>query len=316
MNSIFKKNIFVITGGNGFLGRHVVDYFLKKKIPKENIIIPTKKKLDLRIQSNVEKLLRKNQIIIHLASNVGGIGKGLEKDADYFYDNAIMALNLIKIGKDVGIKKFVGVGSILQYPKDAHLPLKEEQIWKGAPLGITAPYSHGKNIMLQSSVYFNNQYNLDCINLILPNLYGPGDDFNPISSHVIASLIQKVYKAKTKKEKHIDVWGDGSISREFVYVKDAAEAIYFATKKNLGIQILNIGSGVSTNISSVINEICTIMNYNGVVNWNHTKQTGVKENYLDISESRKKLKFFCKTGLNHGLKKTIEWYIKNITNHS
>ena len=128
--------------------------------------------------------------------------------------------------------------------------------------------------------------------MILPNLY-TRDDFNPISSHVIASLIQKAYKAKTKKEKHIDVWGDGSISREFVYVKDAAEAIYLATKK-LGIQILNIGSGVSTNISSVINEICKIMNYNGVVNWNHTKQTGVKENYLDISELRKKLHFFVK----------------------
>ena len=310
MISNFKKNKFLITGGNGFLGKHVIKYFISKKIPLENIKVPSTSTYDLRIQSDVKKLLKKGQIVIHLASNVGGLGKGLKKDADYYYDNAIMGLNLIKIGKDVGIKKFVGVGSILQYSSEAKLPLQENEILQGNPSGITAPYGLGKNVILHSSIFFKRQYNLDCINLILPNLYGPGDDFNPISSHVVASLIHKIYIAKTKKMKSINVWGNGMVSREFLFVKDAAEAIYLASKNSTKSFVLNIGSGKPTTIKGLTYEICKLMNYSGDINWESTKETGVLANFLETSLSKSELKFSCKTKLTDGLKKTINWYMK------
>lgn len=311
MRNYFEKNKFIITGGDGFLGKHVVNYFIKNNVPQENIYVPKSSNYDLRNEDDVKKLLKKNYIIIHLASNVGGLGKGLNKDADYFYDNAIMSLNLFKIGRDVGVKKIVGIGTILQYPDDISIPFKEKQIFDGYPSDLTDPYASGKNIMVKASNFFRSQYNFNSMVLILPNLYGPGDDFNPKSSHVVPSLIFKVNKAKIHNQNSIKVWGDGKSSRDFLYVKDAAEGIFLATKFGKNLNLLNIGSGKITTIKDLTEKICKLMNFNGKIVWEVKKEINNKNNQLDISLAKKNINFVSKTKLIDGLKETINSYLKN-----
>jgi GDP-L-fucose synthase len=311
MNS-FIKNKYLITGGHGFLGKHVVDNLIKKGVPLENISIPNSSKIDLRNINDVKKIILKNQIVIHLAANVGGLGKGLNKSADYFYDNSMMALNMIKIGNDKGIKKFIGVGSILQYPENTPFPFKEKSLFDTFPSGVTAPYALGKNVMLYASNFFYEQYKFDNVNVILPNLYGPGDDFNPASSHVIASLIYKINKAKINNDNSIKVWGNGNVFKEFMFVKDAAEAILLLTKTNCKTKIFNIGSGVSTSIKSLTYLIAKLMNFYGKIEWEKQEQEGTRKNQLDSELAIKELDFKTKTSLELGIQDTIRWYYNNM----
>jgi len=310
--TLFINNKFLVTGGDGFLGKHVVENLINNGVPLNNIFIPKSKDFDLRKPFDAKKIVKKDQIVIHLAANVGGLGKGLNKAGDYFYDNAIMALNLIKIGNDVGIKKFIGVGSILQYPENIPIPYEEKKIFSGCPSGITAPYGLGKNVMLNASQFFQDQYKFNSINLILPNLYGPGDDFNPSSSHVVSSLIYKINEAKMNNYNSIKVWGDGSASREFMFVKDAAEAIFLVAKYKNKKNILNIGSGIIITIKELLKTIIELMDYSGNIEWDKQKQVGKKINQLDVNLAIKEINFKSRTTLKTGIKETLKWYYKNI----
>ena len=307
----FTNNHFVITGGNGFLGKHVVEELKQIGVFSKNIKVISSNTSDLRNIDNVRKILKENDIVIHLAAKVGGLAVNINKQADFFYENAIMAMNMIQVGNEVGIKKFVGIGSIWEYPDKLAIPFKETSLWDGYPAEITAPYGLAKKVMLMMSQFYKDQYNLNCIHLLLTNLYGPGDDFNPSSSHVIPSLIYKIDKARSLKKTIIDVWGDGSASRELLYVKDAAEAIILATKFYDNKSPLNIGSGHRITIKDLVFSIIDLMNFRGEVKWDITKVVGQKFNQFDVSLAKEKINFEAKTSLINGLNDTIYWYMQS-----
>ena len=252
--------------------------------------------------------MQKNQIVIHLAAKLGGISVNRNSQADFFYDNSIMALNLIKEGQKKGIKKFLGIGSIWEYPDNLKAPFKEKSIWNGYPAEITAPYGLAKRFMLTASDFYSKQYKLDTSHLLLTNLYGPGDNFDPKKSHVIPSLINKIYDAKIKNKKSISVWGDGSASRDLLFVKDAARAITIAAFKSNISEPINIGSGKETTIKELVKILFELMGYNGKVKWKIDALIGQKNNRLDTSKSKQILKFSPKFKLVEGLKETIKSY--------
>ena len=306
----FVENNFIVTGGKGFLGRHVVQHLKDVGIPNEKISIISSSDFDLRDINDVKKILKYNDIVIHLAANLGGLAVNIDRQADFFYDNAIMGINLIKVGQEVGIKKFVGIGSIWEYPDKLSIPFKEKNLWNGYPSQITAPYGLAKKVMLMMSQFFNDQYKFNGIHLLLTNLYGPGDDFNPSTSHVIPSLIYKIDQAKLNNLAEIDVWGDGSASRELLFVKDAAEAIIRATKLYNNKSPVNIGSGTKTTIKELIYTLKELMNFQGNIRWDTSKLVGQRDNQFDVSLASKSFGFTAKTSLIEGLQQTINWYFE------
>ena len=306
------NNKYIITGGNGFLGQHVVKKLIQLKVDRNNILIPRSAKYDLRSLNTVKKLLQKDCIVIHLAAKLGGITANINKQGDFFYDNSIMALNLIKVGNDVGIKKFVGIGSIWEYPDVTEAPFTEEKLWDGFPVNITAPYGMAKKVMLLASQNFNDQYNFNAIHLLLTNLYGPGDSFDPTNSHVIPSIILKIDYANKNNLDYINVWGDGAASRELLYVKDAANAIILATEKYNKKFPVNIGTGKQTKIKELVKIISSLMGFKGQIKWQTDKLVGQKINQFNIDRAKKEFDFVAKTSLINGLKETIkDFYLKS-----
>ena len=300
----------LVTGGGGFLGLHVVNHLLKKGVKKEQILIPRSKQFDLRIKENCLKITKNIDIVIHLAGNVGGIGKNNRQPADLFYDNVIMGAHMIDSSMKNKVQKLVLIGTICAYPKYTPTPFKETDLWSGYPEETNAPYGLAKKMLLVGAQAYRSQYGLRSIYLLPVNLYGPGDNFDEKSSHVIPALIKKIYLAKQKNKKEVVVWGDGTPTREFLYVEDAARAIVLATEKYNKYDPVNLGSGKDISIKQLVNLIAHTIGYKGDIHWDKSKPNGQPRRLLDTSRAKEEFGFIATTDFVTGLKRTIHWYEK------
>lgn len=305
-----KKRI-TVTGGKGFLGAHLIKN-LKEKRQSKNVFIADFPEYDLTQLENIKKMFKeqKPDVVIHLAGIVGGIGANRENPGKFFYDNAIMGIQLIHEAYLHKIEKLVILGTICCYPKFTPVPFKEEDLWNGYPEETNAPYGLAKKMLLVQSQAYRQQYGLNSIFLMPVNLYGPGDNFNPQSSHVIPALIKKCVEAKKAGLDHIVVWGDGTPTREFIYVADAAEGIILATEKYDKSQPVNLGSSWEISIKDLVETIARLTGFFGKVVFDPTKPNGQPRRKLDISRALEKFGFKAQTTFVDGLKSTIEWYMR------
>lgn len=312
---IFLKNKrILLTGGAGFVGKHVYSELVKNGAAKKNIVIPRSRDFDLRDPKTTEKLTKNIDIVIHLAGNVGGIGYNREFPGTLFYDNLTMGVNLIEFARKNKVGKFVCIGTICAYPKFTPVPFSEKNLWDGYPEETNAPYGIAKKVLLVMLQSYRQQYGFNGIYLLPVNMYGPGDNFNPKSSHVIAALIKKIHDAKKRGEKEIVVWGDGSATREFFYVEDAARAIVMATQKYDGEEPVNIGAGFEISIKELAETLVRLMDFKGKIVWDKTKPNGQPRRMLDTKKAKKHFGFSAKIKFEEGLKKTIDWYYVNAIN--
>lgn len=298
----------VVTGGAGFLGRQVVSELCKAGADSNKITIPRSHDLDLRVWENCQKVVDQQDIIIHLAAHVGGIGLNREKPGELFYDNLIMGTQLIHAAHQAGVEKFTCVGTICAYPKFTPVPFKEDDLWIGYPEETNAPYGIAKKALLVQLEAYRQQYGFNGIFLLPVNLYGPEDNFDPKSSHVIPALIRKVYEAQQRGDKTFPVWGDGSPSREFLYSTDAARGIVMATQAYDSSDPVNLGTGVEITIRSLVELICELMGYAGEIVWETDKPNGQPRRCLDTERAKQAFGFVAQTQFREGLTKTIEWY--------
>jgi GDP-L-fucose synthase len=301
------KNV-IVTGGAGFLGN-----FVTKKLKDHgatNIFIPTIEEYDLVLPEAVDRLFEntKPDVIIHLAAHVGGIGANREHPAEFFYDNLMMGIQLIHQAWKHNVNKFVAIGTVCAYPKFTPVPFKEDDLWIGYPEETNAPYGLAKKMLLVQSQAYRQQYGFNSIFLLPVNLYGPGDNFNPETSHVIPALIRKCLEAQDKGEKEVVVWGDGSPTREFIYVEDAAEGIVAATEKYNGPEPVNLGSGYEISIKALAEMIASQTGFNGKISWDTTKPNGQPRRCLDTSRAKEYFGFRAQVDFQEGLKRTIDWY--------
>lgn len=311
-NSIFslKDKKILVTGGAGFLGKHVVE-ILTNKNPKK-IFIPRSHDYDLRSQRACEKVVQGMDLVIHLAANGGGIGYNRQNPGTLCYDNLMMGANIIEESRKANVQKFVGLGTICQYPKFTKVPFKEEDLWIGYPEETNAPYGLAKKMLLVLSQAYRQQYGFNAIHLMPVNLYGPGDNFDPESSHVIPALIKKFVDAKERGDEFVVVWGTGQPTREFLYVEDAARAIVLATEKYEKPDPVNLGSSNEISIYDLVNLIKRLVGFEGEIVWDKTKPDGQPRRKLDTTRAEKEFGFKSKTNFEEGLKKTISWYINNL----
>lgn len=310
ISTYLKDKKILLTGGAGFVGRHVFNELLKRGVDKNNIVIPRSKDHDLRSEEVCRVLTQSADIVIHLAGNVGGIGYNRENPGKLFYDNMMMGVNLIESSRINNIKKFVQVGTICAYPKFTPVPFKEQDLWSGYPEETNAPYGIAKKALLVMLQSYRAQYGFNGIYLLPVNIYGPGDNFDPKSSHVIAALIKKIYDAKKEGAKEIVVWGDGSATREFFFVEDAARAIVDATERYEKQDPVNIGAGFEISIKNLVETLVKHMDFKGTVKWDKTKPNGQPRRMLDVTRAEKEFGFKAAVSFDEGLKKTIEWYIE------
>ncbi len=310
-NIDLRNKQILLTGGAGFLGKFVFEKLIDNGAVEENIFIPRSKEYDLRKKEVCGKVTQKKDIIIHLAAKVGGIGYNRARPAELFYDNLMMGVQLIEAARINKVKKFVAVGTICAYPKYTPVPFKEEDLWNGYPEETNAPYGLAKKMMLVQSQAYRQQYGFNSIFLLPVNLYGPRDNFDLHSSHVIPALVRKMVNAKDKGLKEIEVWGSGNPTREFLYVEDAAEGIVLATRKYDKSDPINLGNGYEISIRNLTELISRIVGYDGKLIWNKDKPDGQPRRCLDIAKAKKEFGFQAKVNLEEGIKKTVEWYIKN-----
>jgi len=306
MFSLKDKSI-LITGGAGFLGGYVVEK-VSNRSPKK-IFIPRSDQFDLRKQEVCKKVVENIDLVIHLAANVGGIGYNQAKPGELFYDNLVMGVHLMEEARKAGVKKFLGLGTICQYPKHTPVPFREEDLWNGYPEETNAPYGLAKKMLLVQAQSYRKQYDFNAIHLMPVNLYGPGDNFSPNSSHVIPALIKKFVDAKEREDEFVVVWGTGKPTREFLYVEDAAEAIVLAAEKYDGDDPVNLGSSFEISIEELANLIQKLVGFQGKIVWDKTKPDGQPRRKLDTSKAKKEFGFESTTSFEEGLKKTIDWYI-------
>jgi GDP-L-fucose synthase len=299
----------LITGGRGFLGKHLVAK-LKEKGAKQ-IRIADIDKYDLREYKDCLRASRGIDVVIHLAAKVGGIGFNREFPADLFDDNILMGTNMMKAARINKVKKYVALGTVCAYPKFTPTPFKEKDLWMGYPEETNAPYGLAKKMQLVQAEAYRQQYGFNAIFLLPVNLYGPGDNFNPKSSHVIPALITKFTEAKKNNKKNVVVWGTGKSSREFLYVEDAAEGIIKAAESYNKSDPVNLGSGLEIKIKDLVAIIKKLSEYKGSVIWDKTKPDGQPKRKLDVSRAAKEFGFRSKTTFEEGLKNTIDWYLQN-----
>ena len=302
-----EKRILV-TGGAGFLGRNVIDRLVKAGANREKISIPRSHDFDLRVMENCQRAVENQNIIIHLAAHVGGIGLNQQKPAELFYDNLMMGVQLIHAAYQAGVEKFTCLGTICAYPKYTPVPFKEEDLWNGYPEETNAPYGVAKKALLVQLQSYRQQYGFNGIYLLPVNLYGPEDNFDPKSSHVIPALIRKVHEAQLRGDKELPVWGDGSPTREFLYSLDAARGIVMATQSYNDSEPVNLGTNHEISIRDLINLVCELMGYEGEIVWQTDKPNGQPRRCLDTERARKAFGFTAEMDFKEGLKKTIEWY--------
>ncbi|MGQ9869754.1 GDP-L-fucose synthase family protein [Leptodesmis sp.] len=298
----------LVTGGAGFLGQQVIQQLCAAGADSNKITVPRSRDCDLRVMDNCQRAVDQQDVIIHLAAHVGGIGLNREKPAELFYDNLMMGAQLIHAAYQAGVQKFVCVGTICAYPKFTPVPFKEDDLWNGYPEETNAPYGVAKKALLVQLQSYRQQYGFDGIYLLPVNLYGPGDNFDPRSSHVIPALIRKVHEAQQRGDKQIPVWGDGSPTREFLYSEDAARGIVMATRFYNDSEPVNLGTGYEISIKDLITLICDLMDYDGEIIWETDKPNGQPRRCLDIQRAKAAFGFMAQVGFEEGLRKTIEWY--------
>ncbi|MFN3359997.1 MAG: GDP-L-fucose synthase family protein [Pseudanabaenaceae cyanobacterium] len=301
----------LVTGGAGFLGRQVVAELVKAGANPDCITIPRSKTHDLRVWENCQRSVEKQDIVIHLAAHVGGIGLNQAKPAELFYDNLIMGAQLIHAAYLAGVEKFVCVGTICAYPKFTPVPFREDDLWNGYPEETNAPYGIAKKALLVQLQSYRAQYGWNGIYLLPVNLYGPGDNFDPHSSHVIPALIHKIHVAQTQGYNSIEVWGDGSPTREFLYVTDAARGIVMATQHYNDPDPVNLGTNSEITIKDLVHLIAELMHFQGEIVWRTDKPNGQPRRCLDTTRARTRFGFTAQVPLREGLKTTIEWYRSN-----
>lgn len=309
MYSLKAKRV-VVTGGAGFLGSCVVKQLEKRGC--RNAFVPRSKDYNLVESKNCRRLLKDTQphVVIHLAGRVGGIGANLNNPGKFFYDNLVMGAQLMEQARRFNVEKFVGIGTVCCYPKFCPVPFQEENLWEGYPEETNAPYGLAKKMLLVQSVAYRKQYGFNSIFLLPVNLYGPGDNFDPQSSHVIPATIRKCIDAVRMKQKHIVIWGTGKATREFLYVEDCAKAIVLATEKYNQSEPVNIGAGFEISIKDLLALICELTHFKGKIIWDKTKPDGQPRRCLDTARAKKEFGFVAGVRFKEGLKKTINWYQK------
>ncbi|MEY3868481.1 MAG: hypothetical protein RLZZ338_2372 [Cyanobacteriota bacterium] len=303
----------LVTGGTGFLGRQVVAQLLNAGADIDKISTPRSRDCDLRVMENCQKAVTNQDVIIHLAAHVGGIGLNQLKPAELFYDNLMMGTQLIHAAYQHGVEKFVCVGTICAYPKFTPVPFKEEDLWNGYPEETNAPYGIAKKALLVQLQSYRQQYGFNGVYLLPVNLYGPEDNFDPKSSHVIPALIRKVYEAQQRGDKTLPVWGDGSPSREFLYSMDAARGIVMATQFYNDSEPVNLGTHQEVTIRNLVELICDLMGFEGEILWETDKPNGQPRRCLDTERAKKAFGFTAEIEFKEGLKRTIDWYRQHAT---
>jgi GDP-L-fucose synthase len=301
----------LVTGGAGFLGKQVVNQLIAAGANPEKITIPRSRELDLCQWENCQRAVNQQDIVIHLAAHVGGIGLNQEKPAELFYDNLMMGTQLIHAAYQAGVQKFVCVGTICAYPKFTPVPFKEDDLWNGYPEETNAPYGVAKKALLVQLQSYRQQYGFNGIYLLPVNLYGPEDNFDPRSSHVIPALIRKVHEAQVAGAPSISVWGDGTPTREFIYSEDAARGIVMGTTAYNDADPVNLGTGYEIAIKDLIELICKLMDYRGEIIWQTDKPNGQPRRCLDTQRARERFGFVAQIGFEEGLRNTIAWYRAN-----
>jgi len=306
----------IVTGGSGFLGSFVVDALRERGTAE--IIIPRSKDYDLRNIDAIRQLFHdvnfaatipdSSLLVIHLAAHVGGIGANREKPAEFFYDNLMMGVPLMHEAWLNGVSKFVAIGTVCSYPKFTPVPFTEEDLWKGYPEETNAPYGLAKKMLLVQSTAYRQQYGFNSINLLPTNLYGPRDNFDPASSHVIPALIRKCLEAKERGDDEIVAWGDGSPTREFLYVEDAAEGILLAAERYNKSDPVNIGSAFEISIKDLLETIVRLTGFEGEIMWDTGKPNGQPRRKLDVSRAKELFGFESQISFEDGLRRTMDWY--------
>ena len=304
----FKDKRILVTGGAGFLGKQVIEQLYRAGAEPEKITVTRSRECDLRQMAACQQAVDQQDIVIHLAAHVGGIGLNREKPAELFYDNLIMGTQLIHAAYQAGVQKFVCVGTICAYPKFTPVPFKEDDLWNGYPEETNAPYGIAKKALLVQLQAYRQQYGFDGIYLLPVNLYGPEDNFDPLSSHVIPALIHKVHEAQQRGDRSLAVWGDGSPTREFLYSEDAARGIVMATQSYSNPEPVNLGTGYEVTIKDLVELICKLMEFKGELIWETDKPNGQPRRCLDTERAKNSFGFSAQIDFHQGLENTIAWY--------
>jgi len=308
VDDFWRGRRILVTGGTGFLGSYVVETLRQRRV--QEVFAPTREEYDLRVGAAVQQMYAdlRPHIVIHLAAIVGGIGANRERPGEFFYDNLMMGAQVMEIARQRQVEKFVSIGTVCAYPKQTPIPFREDDLWNGYPEETNAPYGLAKKMLLVQGQAYRQQYGFRSIFLLPVNLYGPRDHFEPRVSHVIPALIKKCLDARDTKARAIVVWGDGSPTREFLYVEDAAEAIALATEKYDGSDPVNIGSGVEISIRDLVHLIAELTGFRGEVRWDVRQPNGQLRRHVDTSRAEQAFGFRATTDFRKGLGRTISWY--------
>jgi GDP-L-fucose synthase len=307
--SFWQKRRVLVTGGADFLGSFVVEKLQGRGC--EDIFVPRSKDYNLVEMDAVKRVYRdaKPDIVIHLAGRVGGIGANRANPGKFFYDNLMMGVQMMEMGRQVGIEKFVAIATVCAYPKFTPVPFKEENLWNGYPEETNAPYGLAKKMLLVQAQAYRQQYGFNAIYLLPVNLYGSRDNFDLETSHVIPALIRKCLEAKEQGKDRVVVWGTGEVTREFLYVEDAAEGIVLAGERYDKAEPMNLGAGFGIRIKDLVTLVAELTGFEGEIVWDSTKPDGQPRRVLDVTKAEHEFGFKAKVNLEEGLKKTIEWYI-------
>ncbi len=310
----WSRDRLLVTGGAGFLGSRVCHLLRLRGLAADRLIVPRRRDYDLTDAAAVERLYAEARpdVVIHLAAEVGGIGANRANPGRYFYANLAMGLHLIEHARRAGLKKFVQIGTICAYPKHTPVPFREDDLWTGYPEETNAPYGVAKKSLLVMCQAYREQYGLNAVYLLPVNLYGPGDNFDLDTSHVIPAIIRKCVEARRRGDERIVCWGDGSPTREFLYVEDAAEGIVLAAERYDGGEPVNLGSGREIAIHDLVAMIARLTGFDGRIEWDTTKPNGQPRRCLDTSRARERFGFTARTELEVGLRRTIDWYLERL----
>ena len=307
--SFWSGRRVVVTGGAGFLGSHVVEKLVQRGC--RDVVVPRSREYDLRDRDAIIRLYRETrpQLVIHLAAIVGGIGANRASPGRFFYDNAVMGIDLLEYARQLGVEKFVAVGTVCAYPRSTPVPFRESDLWNGYPEETNAPYGLAKKMMLVQAQAYRQQYGFNAVYLLPVNLYGPRDNFDLETGHVIPSLIRKCVEAKAQNADHITLWGDGSPTREFLYVEDAAEGILLAAEHYDGAEPVNLGTGEEISIKDLAELIAAEVGFRGRIEWDTSKPNGQPRRCLDVTRASDLFGFRATQPFRAGMAKTIAWFL-------